>query len=80
MNERGGDAKKTKWPVIKPKRDLQITRLRDTHLFTVFRCRVSSLLLNLGRSLKLQNLLVSSTKGVLVQQKGKRIETTIAFQ
>ncbi|XP_010255579.1 PREDICTED: uncharacterized protein LOC104596209 [Nelumbo nucifera] len=35
MNERGGDAKKTKWPVIKPKRDLQITRLRDTHLFTV---------------------------------------------
>ncbi|KAJ4956481.1 hypothetical protein NE237_013264 [Protea cynaroides] len=35
MSERGGDAKKAKWPVIKPKRDLQITRLRDTHLFTI---------------------------------------------
>ncbi|KAF8380353.1 hypothetical protein HHK36_027838 [Tetracentron sinense] len=35
MSERGGDAKKTKWPLIKPKRNLQITCLKDTHLFTV---------------------------------------------
>ncbi|XP_043716591.1 uncharacterized protein LOC122664709 [Telopea speciosissima] len=35
MSGRGGDAKKAKWPVIKPKRDLQITRLKDTHLFMV---------------------------------------------
>ncbi|XP_042504903.1 uncharacterized protein LOC122081738 [Macadamia integrifolia] len=35
MSEKGANAKKTKWPVIKPKRDLQIARLRDTHLFTV---------------------------------------------
>jgi hypothetical protein len=25
----------TKWPLIKPKRNLQITRLKDTDLFTV---------------------------------------------
>ncbi|OVA00147.1 Oxoglutarate/iron-dependent dioxygenase [Macleaya cordata] len=35
MGEREEDWKKAKWPKIKPKRDLQINRLKDTHLFTV---------------------------------------------
>ncbi|KAK9147682.1 hypothetical protein Scep_006439 [Stephania cephalantha] len=37
MGERGGggDLKKTKWPSIKPKKDLHTTFFKDTHLFTV---------------------------------------------
>ncbi|KAK9143575.1 hypothetical protein Syun_012975 [Stephania yunnanensis] len=36
MGERGGgDLKKTKWPSMKPKKDLHTTFFKDTHLFTV---------------------------------------------
>ncbi|KAF9614789.1 hypothetical protein IFM89_020643 [Coptis chinensis] len=35
MGERGDDAKKLKWPAIKQKKSLQITHLKDAHLFTV---------------------------------------------
>ncbi|KAF5185731.1 2-oxoglutarate (2OG) and Fe(II)-dependent oxygenase superfamily protein [Thalictrum thalictroides] len=35
MGERGGEAKKVKWPSIKPKKNLQITHLKETHLFTI---------------------------------------------
>lgn len=34
-DRREADASKTKWPNIKPKKNLQITRLKDTDLFTV---------------------------------------------
>lgn len=27
---------KERWPTIKPKKDIQINRLKSTHLFTVF--------------------------------------------
>ncbi|XP_077235059.1 2-oxoglutarate (2OG) and Fe(II)-dependent oxygenase superfamily protein [Tasmannia lanceolata] len=35
MTSKRESNKSSKWPLIKPKRDLQITPLKDTHLFTV---------------------------------------------
>ena len=35
--KRKADARKTKgWPLIKPKTNLQVTHLKDSHLFTVW--------------------------------------------
>ena len=33
---RKANAKKTDWPLIKPKPNLQVTHLKDSHLFTVW--------------------------------------------